>query len=169
MRASNGRTILLGATLALAVAPAAAWAQDPVGGGTEVGGSVPSYLELILSKPGTAFTTFPKVRTYSTSFKAVVTATDAPTLLTLADGDATKGSRLGHLASGAKRLPLPLEARVGKSAFQGLDATSDPLLTRWNEAITRETVKVKLRQKVRRKATGAYHKVILLTASSQTP
>lgn len=167
MRASNGRTILLGAAVALAVAPSAAWAQ--VGDGTEVGGSVPSYLELILGKPGTAFTTFPKVRTYSTSFEAVVTATDSPTLLTLADGDATSGSRLGHLASGAKRLPLPLEASVGKSPFQGLDATVDPLLTRWNEAITRKTATVKLRQKVRSKAAGAYHKVILVTVSSQTP
>jgi hypothetical protein len=169
MRASNGRTILLGATVALAAAPAAAWAQTPVGGGTEVGGSVPSYLELILTKPGTAFTTFPKVRTYSTSFAAVVTATDSPTTLTLADGDATTGSRLGHLASGSKRLPLPLEARVGKSAFQSLDATSDPLLTRWDEAITREKATVRLRQKVRSKVAGAYHKVLLVTASPPTP
>jgi hypothetical protein len=167
MRASNGRTILLGATLALAVTPAAAWAQ--AGDGTEVGGSVPSYLELILGKPGTAFTTFPKVRTYSTSFEAVVTATDSPTVLTLTDGDATSGSRLGHLSSGAKRLPLPLEATVGKSAFQGLDASVDPLLARWNEAITRKTTTVKLRQKVRSKAAGAYHKIILVTASPQTP
>jgi hypothetical protein len=169
MTASNGRTILLGAALALAAAPAAAWAQTPGGDGTEVGGSVPSYLELILGKPGTAFTTFPRVRTYSTSFKAVVTATDSPTLLTLADGDASSGARRGHLASGARRLPLPLEVRVGKSAFQRLDAAVDPLLTRWNEAITRKTATVKLRQKVRSKAAGAYHKVVLVTASSQTP
>jgi hypothetical protein len=167
MRASNGRTILLGAAMALAAAPAAASAQSPVDGGTEVGGSVPSYLELILGKPGTAFTTFPRVRTYSTSFEAVVTATDSPTVLTLADGDATSGAKLGHLSSGARRLPLPLEASVGRAAFQGLDA--DPLLARWNDAITRKPVTVKLRQKVRSRAAGAYHKVILVTASSQTP
>jgi hypothetical protein len=167
MRASNGRTILLGAAMALAAAPAAAWAQSPIDGGTEVGGSVPSYLELILGKPGTAFTTFPKVRTYSTSFKVVVTATDSPTLLTLADGDATSGAKLGHLSSGARRLPLPLEASVGRSAFQALDA--DPLLAHWNDAITRKPVTVKLRQKVRSRTAGAYHKVLLVTASPQTP
>jgi len=167
MTASNGRTILLGAAVALAAAPAAAWAQSPIDGGTEVGGSVPSYLELILGEPGTAFTTFPKVRTYSTSFQAVVTATDSPTLLTLADGDATSGATLGHLSSGARRLPLPLEASVGRSPFQGLDA--GPLLAHWNDAITRKPVTVKLRQKVRSRATGAYHKVILVTASPQTP
>jgi hypothetical protein len=56
---------------------------------------------------------------------------------------------------------------VGRAAFQGLDA--DPLLARWNDAITRKAVTVKLRQKVRSRAAGAYHKVILVTASSQTP
>ena len=44
------------------------------------------------------------------SFDAQVTATDAPTLLTLADGDATSGSKLGHISVGSKRLPAPLEA-----------------------------------------------------------
>jgi hypothetical protein len=165
----NVRTILLGAALATVVAPAAALAQDPVGGGTEIGGSVASYLELILGKPGTSFTTFPKARTYSTSFDAVVTATDAPTLLTVADGDVASGSALGHLASGAKRLPLPLEASVGKAAFQGLDAAVDPLLSRWNDAVTRQKATVRLRQKVRTRAAGAYHKVILVTLSSETP
>jgi hypothetical protein len=167
MRASKGRTILLGAAMTLAAAPAAAWAQSPVDGGTEVGGSVPSYLELILGRPGTAFTTFPQVRTYSTSFEAVVTATDSPTVLTLTDGDATSGARLGHLSSGARRLPLPLEASAGRAAFQALDA--DPLLARWTDAITRKPVTVKLRQRVRSRAAGAYHKVILVTAQPQTP
>jgi hypothetical protein len=169
VRALHVRTILLlGAAMAVAL-PASARAQDPIDGGTEVGGSVPSYLELILSKPGTAFTTFPKARTYSTSFQAVVTATDAPTLLTLADGDATSGSRLGHLASGARRLPLPLEASAGKGAFQGLDSAVDPLLARWTDAVTRKRATVRLRQKVRSRVSGAYHKVILVTLSTETP
>jgi hypothetical protein len=164
--------ILLGAALAAAVVPAAAArAQEPppVGGGTGVGGVVPSYLELILGKPTSSLSTFAKARTYTSSFEAMVTATDRPTLLTLADGDAASGSRLGHLASGSRRLPLPLEATVGKAAFQGLDASIDPLLTTYGDAVTRDAATVKLRQTVRRKAPGTYHKIILVTLSSQTP
>ena len=72
------RKMLLGVALAGAVAPAAAWAQEPppVDGGVGVGGSVPSYLELILGRPSSSFSTFAKARTYTTSFTATVTATD---------------------------------------------------------------------------------------------
>ena len=68
------------------------------------------------------------------SFNAQVTTTDSPTLLTLADGDATSGSKLGHISVGSKRLPSPLEATIGKAAFQGLDSSVDPLLTTWTAA-----------------------------------
>ena len=159
--------VLVGVALATALAPAAAWAQD--GGGTEVGCTVPSYLELILTAPSASFATFAKPRTYSTSFKAMITATDKPTLLSLADGDATSGPRLGHMASGAERLPLPLEAAAGTAAFQGLDASIDPLLARFNDAVTRRAATIRLRQKVRTKAPGTYHKIVLVTLSSQTP
>jgi hypothetical protein len=99
----------------------------------------------------------------------MVTATDSPTMLTLADGDATSGARLGHLQSRARRLPLPLEATVGRAPFQALDASIDPLLSRYDDAVTREPATVRLRQKVRRKAPGTYHKIILVTLSTQTP
>lgn len=168
----RGVKMLVGAAMAAAVAPAAAaQAQEPppVGGGTNVGGVVPSYLELILGKPTSSLSTFRKVRTYTSSFQAMVTATDKPTLLTLADGDATSGSRLGRLMSGSHRMPLPLEATIGRAAFQGLNASIDPLLTTYNDAVTRQAATVKLRQKVRRKASGTYHKIILVTLSSQTP
>jgi hypothetical protein len=164
--------ILLGAALAAAAVPAAAArAQDPppVDGGTNVGGVVPSYLELILGKPTSSLASFAKARTYTSSFEVMVTATDKPTLLTLADGDATSGSRLGRLMSGSHRMPAPLEATVGKAAFQSLDASIDPLLATYDDAVTRKAVTVKLRQKVRHRAGGTYHKIILATASSQTP
>ena len=161
------RTILAGTALgALATAPAA---SAQVGGGTEVGGTVPSYLELILTQPKTSFNSFPRAKTYSMNFEAQITATDAPTLLTLADGEATRGSKLGHLASGSRRLPLPLEARVGRAAFQPLDQSVDPLLTRWSDAGTRQKATVQLRQRVRSKASGTYRKVILVTLSTDTP
>jgi hypothetical protein len=165
------RTILAGTALAVLAAPAA-WAQtppDPISGGTNVGGSVPSFLELILAQPAKGFAAFSKTKSYQMTFNAQVTATDAPTLLTLADGDATSGSKLGHISVGRKRLPAPLEAAVGKTAFQPLDSTVDPLLTKLTESATRKKTTVKLRQKVKGKATGTYRKLVLVTASTETP
>lgn len=158
------RTILAGtAVAALAAAPAAS-AQV-----TEVGGTVPSFMELILTERSKGFASFSKTKTYEMSFNAEVTATDAPTLLTLADGDATGGSRLGYISVRNKRLPSPLEATVGKTAFQPLDSPVDALLTRWNRAQTREAATVKLRQKVKGKRTGSYRKVLLVTLSTDAP
>jgi hypothetical protein len=161
------RMILASTAVAgLAAAPAA---SAQVGGGTDVTARVPSFLELILTQPSKGFAAFKKTRSYQMSFKAQVTATDAPTLLTLADGDATGGSKLGHISVGKKRLPSPLEARVGKSKFQSLDDKVDPLLTRWSDVQTREETTVRLRQKVKGKATGNYRKVLLVTLSTETP
>ena len=161
------RIIVAGTTLAALVAAPVASAQ--VDGSTGVGGSVPSFLELILNQPAKGFAAFSKTKTYSMSFNAQVTTTDSPTLLTLADGDATGGAKLGHISIGSKRLPSPLEATVGKAAYQGLDSSVDPLLTRWSESVTRKKTTVKLRQKVKGKATGNYRKVVLVTLSTETP
>ena len=165
------RTMLAGAVIAALAAPAAAMAQtpDPVSGGTNVGGSVPSFLELILTQPSKGFAAFSKTKSYEMTFDAQVTATDAPTLLTLADGDATSGSKLGHISVGSKRLAAPLEAAVGRSPFQPLDNAVDPLLAKWTESATRLKSTVKLRQKVTGKATGKYRKVLLVTLSTETP
>ena len=166
------RTILAGAALVALAVPAAAPAQSqPVDGGTKVGGTVNSYLELILNQPARGFAAFSKTKSYEMSFSATAISTDEPTLLTLADGDATRGSKLGHISIGKKRLPSPLEARVGKAAFQPLDDSVDPLLTRWTEVTGREngTTTVKLRQKVKGKATGTYRKLVLATLSTETP
>jgi hypothetical protein len=161
------RTIVAGSALAALIAAPAASAQ--VDGGTEIGGSVPSFLELILNQPSKGFAAFSKTKSYSMKFNAQVTTTDSPTLLTLADGDATGGSKLGHISIGSKRLPSPLEATVGKAAYQGLDSSVDPLLTRWSQSVTRQQATVKLRQKVKGKATGNYRKVVLVTLSTETP
>ena len=165
------RTMLAGAVIAVLAAPTAALAQtpDPVSGGTNVGGSVPSFLELILTQPSKGFAAFSKTKSYEMSFDAQVTATDAPTLLTLADGDATSGSKLGHISVGSKRLAAPLETAVGRSPFQSLDNAVDPLLAKWTESATRLKSTVKLRQKVTGKATGNYRKVLLVTLSTETP
>jgi hypothetical protein len=163
------RTILAATALGAVAAPAA-WAQTPpVDGGTTIGGTAPSFLELTLTQPKASLSTFPRARTYTTSFDAMVTATDDTTMLTLADGDASSGSKLGRMASGSKRLPQPLEARVGRSAFQTLAQSVDPLLTRWNAPGSRVKTTVQLRQKVSSKASGSYRKLVLVTLSTETP
>ena len=88
---------------------------------------MPSFLELILTQPAKGFATFSKAKTYTMSFDVAVTATDAPTLLSLADGDATSGSKLGHLSVGSKRLPLAAGGR----------ASARPRSSRWTARSTR--------------------------------
>ena len=164
------RTILAATAVAVLVAPGVSVAQPPpVNGGTEVGGVVGSFLELGITQPATGFAAFSKAKSYGMSFDAQATASDTTTLLSIADGDATSGSKLGHISVGSKRLPSPLEATVGKAAFQPLDGTTDPLLNRWSDAMARSKVSVKLRQKVTKKATGNYRKLVLVTLSTETP
>jgi len=164
------RTILAATALSAVAAPAVSVAQTPpIEGGTVVGGVTPSFLELTLTQPKASLSTFPRARTYTTSFDAMVTATDDSTMLTLADGDESSGSKLGRMASGSKRLSEPLEARVGRSAFQTLAQSVDPLLTRWNEPGARVKTTVQLRQKVSSKASGSYRKLVLVTLSTETP
>ena len=71
---------------------------------------MPSFLELILTQPTKSFTTFTKAKTYRRTFDVAVTTTDESAQLSIADGEVASGSKLGHLTSGSKRLPLPLEA-----------------------------------------------------------
>jgi hypothetical protein len=155
--------ILLAVLFVLAV-PSVASAQT-----TGVGGDVNSQMSLSLDQPAKGFAAFTKAKTYRTSLNARVTATDGPMLLSIADGDATSGSRRGHLKVGSKRLPEPLEASVGSAAFQPLDASVDPLLKRWSAFGSNLEATIKLRQKVDRKATGKYHKLVLVTLSTETP
>jgi hypothetical protein len=155
---------------ALAVAAPVATAQTPpVSGGTNIGGSVPSFLELIISQPKATFATFSSAKTYSTSFDVAVTTTDNAAQLSLADGDVASGSKMGRLAAGSKLLPLPLEARVGKGAFAPLNTSVESQLTKWSEAQARGKATVNLRQKVKAKAKGSYRKVLLVTLSTDTP
>jgi hypothetical protein len=164
------RIMLAGTALVAAAAPAV-WAQTaPVSGGTNIGGSVPTFLELVLNQPANAaFASFPKARTYELSFDALVTATDKPTLLTLADGSVPSGAKRGFLTSGSKRLPLALEARGPIGGFQALNQAVDPQLGRFGSEGTRMKATIKLRQKVKKKARGSYRKIVLVTVTSETP
>ena len=155
--------ILIAALFVLAV-PSVASAQT-----TGVGGDVHSQMSLSLDQPAKGFAAFTKAKTYETALTARTTATDGQMLLSIADGDAINGSRRGHLAVGTKRLPAPLEAAVGSAAFQPLDASVDPLLKRWPTFGANLEATIKLRQKVDRKATGNYRKLVLVTLSTETP
>jgi hypothetical protein len=157
--------VLTLAVLAVAAAPAQAQ-TPPVEDGTNVGGDVGSTLELILPKAG-GFATFKRAGSFTFSFNVKATTTETRAEFAIVDGDASSGSKLGHMSAGSKRLPDPLEARVGKSAFQPLDESFEPFSL--SGPFTRKTSKVTLRQKVRSKPSGTYHKLVLITASSETP
>jgi hypothetical protein len=167
------RTILAATALGVATVPAVALAQtppDPISGGTQIGGITPSFMELILTQPATAsFATFTKAKTYTAKFDASVILTDDSANLSIADGEVASGSKLGHLMSGSKKLPLALEARVGKSAFQPLDSTVDPFLAKLSGPANRAKSTVSLRQQVKSKAAGSYRKIVLVTLSTETP
>lgn len=133
-------------------------------------GKVPSYVELVLGQPAASFSTFRSAKTYTTSFTAAVTISDQKATLSVTDGDVTKGSKIGRLANGSKLLPEPLEARVGKSsAFAPLDSAMDLPLARFTTVQANSDVKVDLRQKVEKKTSGSYRKLLLVTLSSDTP
>jgi hypothetical protein len=160
-------SLLTLALLAIAAVPAQAQ-TPPVEGGTNVGGQVNSYLELIITQPN-GFSTFKRAGSFTLPFNVQTTTTESVIQLSIADGDAASGSRLGHMSAGSRRLPDPLEARVGNAAFQPLDEAADPLLGRFAGPKSRLKSKVTLRQKVRSKPSGTYRKVLLVTASSETP
>jgi len=138
--------------------------------GVDVGGNVPALAELVVSQPNSSFSTFRSAKTYSTSFTVAVTTSEPKATLSLADGEVTKGSKIGRLSSGSKLLPVPLEARVGKSsAFAPLTTAMDLPLTKFTSVQANGEVKVDLRQEVEKKTSGSYGKLLLVTLSSDTP
>ena len=157
--------VLTLAILALMAAPAVA-DTPPVEDGTAVGGVVDGSIELILPDTN-GFASFKRAGSFTLSFKVMATTTETGAELSIVDGDESRGSKLGHMSAGSKRLPDPLEARVGNAAFQPLDETFEPFSLKG--PFTRKTSKVTLRQKVRSKPSGSFHKLLLVTASSETP
>jgi hypothetical protein len=154
------------AVIALAaLTPAAAYAQ-----GTDVGGTVPSYMALSLDEPD-GFATFPAgPGEHELRIRARVTSSDGGVRLSVADGDATSGSRLGRL-SGGTPLDAPLEARVGAAAFQPLNTAIDPLLAVFREPVANERATIELRQRIGagERPRGTYAKTLLITLSSNAP
>jgi len=154
------------AAAGLVVAPVASAQTD---GSSSPTGTVPSLLGLSLGQPKSAFSTFSSAKTYTTSFGVAVTTSEPKAQLSIADGEITSGSKIGRLANGSKLLPLPLEARVGKSAFAPIDASVDTPLAKWSQVVASEDVTVNLRQEVEKKTSGSYRKLLLVTLSTDTP
>ena len=143
------------------------WAQTPpIEGGTVVGGVTPSFLELILTPAEGELSDVLQGQDVLDQLRRAVTTTDDTDAAHARRRRGSSGSKLGHLASGSKRLPLPLEARVGKSAFQPLDAVGGPAAHELERPGARAKATVNLRQKVKAKATGSYRKVVLVTLST---
>jgi len=111
------------AALALAAMPAVAQAQD-----TDVGGSVPSMLELTLGDvnlgrlPADGDLTA-RVRVTSTTNRTALSAVD---------------ENLGRSA---------IEARVGTSVFQPLDLSIDPLLAVFRRPVANQRATIRLRRR----------------------
>ena len=136
------RSLVL-AALALAVVPAAAQAQD-----TDVGGSVPSVLELTLSD--VSLGRLPASGDLTARVR--VTSTINRTALSAVDED------LGR---------SPIEARVGSSVFQPLDLSIDPLLAVFRRPVANEKATIRLRR--RPGARVPSRTTVLITVSPDGP
>jgi hypothetical protein len=143
----------------------------PAAAQTDVGGNVPSQLQLSLDEPH-GFATFPAgPGEHELAIRIRATSTTTRAMVSVVDGDLTSGRRLGHLASRASVLKEPLEARVGSTAFQPLDATIDPLLAEFQRPLANERVTIRLRQRIRdgERPRGTYTKTLLITLSANGP
>jgi hypothetical protein len=161
------RLILAGVVLAVALTPAAAGGQ-----GAANSGQAPSFLQLSLVQPAgfSSFPARPGDHEYLLSIGVQVTATEAPVTMTIGDGDASSGAHHGHLVSGSYVLPSALQAAVGTSPWQALDAPVDPQMTAWPKPVTQAPATLRLRQQVDGTAhLAGYHKLLLLTVSTQAP
>jgi hypothetical protein len=131
------------AALALAAMPAVAQAQD-----TDVGGNVPSMLELTLND--VSLGRLPANGDLVARVR--VTSTTNRTPLSAVDED------LGR---------SPLEARIGSSVFQPLDLSIDPLLAVFRRPVANERATIRLRR--RRGARVPSSTTVLITVSPDGP
>lgn len=157
------RTLVLAAGfLLVAAAPAAAQ--------TDVGGAVPSMMELELDDPS-GFDSFPPgPGEHELAVHARITSTGNRAFVRVADGDVASGRRLGRMASSASVLDEPLEARVGSDPFQPLDTAIDPIVAEFGP-VANERVTIRLRQRINagERPRGTYDKTLLITLSSNAP
>ncbi len=174
--AVSARTRNRAGALALAVAVLATslvLAALARGQGSPVpGGTVPSTLSLSLSQPSPFRRAGSAGRgsVYTSVIHAEVTATDTPIRLSLADGEVTRGPRLGHLVRGSSVLSPALRAQAGGGAFLSLDAAFPPQLKRWGRPLSGATTKIRLRQEAPdARVVRNHHKLLLVTLTAEGP
>jgi hypothetical protein len=157
---------LAAAVLAVSLALAAlARAQ----GSPTPGGTVPSTIALSLGEP-TPFTRAGPRDVYTATIHATVTATDVPVRLSLADGEATHGRRLGHMVGGASILSPALDATAGAGPFRSLDAAVPAPLKTWHRPLAGEKAKIRLRQEAPdARALRNHGKLLLVTLTAGGP
>jgi hypothetical protein len=143
----------------------------PAAAQIDVGGSVPSTLQLTLDEPD-GFATFqPGPGEHELEIRTRVTTTTSRATLSVADGDLASGRRLGRMASNRSVLERPLEARVGPNPFQPLDLSIDPVLAEFRSPVANERATIRLRQQIAagERPRGTYVKTLLITLSSTAP
>jgi hypothetical protein len=131
------------AALALAVIPAVAQAQD-----SEVGGNVPSVLELALND--VSLGRLPASGDLTARVR--VTSTTNRTALSAVDEDRGRS---------------PIEARIGSSAFQPLDLSIDPLLAVFRRPVANERATIRLRRRSGARVPSST--TVLITVSPDGP
>jgi hypothetical protein len=152
------------------VSAAAAHAEE----GTSIGGTVESTLGLSLGEPSplTRVRAGHERSVYEATIAVEVTATEEPTRLSLADGEAFAGRRRGRLVRGTSTLAIPLLAAAGDGPYRSLDATVDQVLEQWGEPVSLEAATIRLRQTVRgahQPPIGGYHELLLVTVTAAGP
>ena len=157
------------AALAGAVAGLLLVTASPAAAQTDVGGQVDSLLMLSLDD-ASGFETFDGPGAYDLLVRARITSTGNRALLSVADGDIASGNRLGRMAGSASLLDNPLEARVGTSPFEPLNAAVDPILAEFG-TVANERVNIRLQQRIDagERPRGTYTKTLLITLSATAP
>jgi hypothetical protein len=162
------RAVIAATALAIVVVGAVGSSAEGQAPGTEVGGTVPSTLELTIDQAGVfaPFAAGPSSR--QLLVRTRVTSTDKTASLSIADGDVTAGPRVGRLSAAMSQ---PLEIRVGAGGFKPLDEISDATLVAFDEPVANAASTLRVRQRVlageRPKPT--YTKTLLITLSSDAP
>lgn len=162
-----GARLTISSCLITLAAAAPAAAQVP---GTNVGGEVPGLLGLSVAQPDGLATLPSGRRPMTSSFAAVATSTEPGASLAVADGDVTRGARLGRLTAGGRPLAAPLEVRsAGAFGPLGVGRTVVP----FPDVIATRAVTVRLRQRLaaRDPRRGTLRKTLIasLTAPPTAP
>ena len=146
------------------------------GASTDVSGSVPATLSLLVGAPASFGPFTPGVgRDYFATTTANVISTAGDAVLSVAD---TSSTATGHLVNGAFSLPQPLQARARNpantsTAYNNVGSAATPLnLLAYGGPISNDPVSLDFKQTIGASdplRTGTYSKTLTFTLSTTTP